>query len=263
MDKVRDPFDRIDSNKRPELEEQILLDRIEQDYYKDIVDWFHGNLLRTINFDSVLEVGCGTGHLLQRLCELAPTRPARVAGVDLSEHLAKNAQQRFPSFRISAQDGRNLQFEPNAFDLTYASTVLVHAPQPDEIVREMARVTRPGGVVAVLDQDFETATLHPGNRGLIRRVLNAATDFWENGWIGRELPAYFQDAGLVDIHVEARVRVDRRFDPGFFARIRDWLIGSGFPKADASAWYSALADAKPGEFFFSRNFYCVTGRVPR
>lgn len=254
-----DPFRRVDDNSDPLVEERILLDRITSDYYQAILDWFFAFVLRDIGPASVLEVGCGTGHVLNRCREAAATKPRRAVGADLSGFLVERASQRFPAMEFHVADGTALPFETGSFDLVYISTVLVHTPDPQGIISEMTRVARPGGKVAALDQDFETAALFPGEPARTRKVLNALTDLWENGWIGRKLPAFFHRAGLDRIEVDARVRVDREFDEGFFRRIRDWVVDHGFPAPQAHAWYDELAAAKPGEFFFSRNFYLAEG----
>lgn len=255
----RDPFDRIDANDAPRREEEVLLQRIEADYYRSVLGWFFGFLLTDRRPASILEVGCGTGHLLARAMSMLEPPLARLAGVDRSAFLVSNAARRFPTIEFQTADGRQLPFPDHSFDCTYTATVLVHTEEPERVFAEMTRVTKPGGIVAVLDQDFETAVLHPGDKELTRRVLNAATDFWSDGWIGRKLCAYASRAGLRDIRCDAHTRIDRTFDRDFFARIHDWILARGFSAADASRWLATLENADPGEFFFSRTFYAVTG----
>jgi ubiquinone/menaquinone biosynthesis C-methylase UbiE len=207
-----------------------------------------------------LEVGCGTGDLLDEACRRAGADHATGIGIDLSEHLVARAAERFPQYEFRVADGEQLPFDSQSFDLVFIATVLVHSGAPENILREAARVVKPGGIVAALDQDFETATLYPGQKDLTRRVLNAANDFWENGWIGRRLPSLFRGAGMRYIGVDCFVRIDRTLDAGFFRRIRDWIIESGFPESEAKAWYEELcANATRDEFIFTRNFFSVTG----
>jgi SAM-dependent methyltransferase len=254
-----DPFGGVDGSSDPAFEERVLLNRISTAYYAQTLDWFFGVILRDIAPASVLEVGCGTGHVLHRCHAALATKPARTVGVDLSRYLVERAAARFPVYEFHVADGAALPFDDGTFDLVYASTVLVHTTDPGDIIREMARVARPGGKVAVLDQDFETATLHPGGRELTRKILTSLTDFWANGWIGRRLPALMTGASLRDIAVDARVRIDRELDKDFFRRIRDWVIEHGVSPQSAHAWYDDLVAARPGEFFFSRNFYAAEG----
>jgi SAM-dependent methyltransferase len=259
---VADPFGTVDAEPDPAFEEQVLLDRLGSDYYPKVLSWFFDLLLGTVRPASVLEVGCGTGHLLDGLAgRLGGPAQVRAAGVDRSEYLATRAAERFAGYDIRAADGAALPYPDGTFDLAYTATVLVHADDPAAVLREMHRVVRPGGYVAVLDQDFETAVLYPGERELTREVLTAATDFWADGWIGRRLPALLRRTGLDVVDVQAHVRVDRRYDRPFFARIRDWVVEGGFPVAAADRWLAELDErSTDDEFLFTRNFYAAVGR---
>lgn len=87
----------------------------------------------------VLEVGCGTGLILE---QLAP-QCRRAAGVDLSPGMLELARQR----GLDVQEGSatELPFEDNSFDMVCSFKVLAHVPEIEKAMREMARVTRPGG----------------------------------------------------------------------------------------------------------------------
>lgn len=103
----------------------------------------------------VLDVGCGPGHLAREFAR----RGCRVSGVDRGRNLLRRAR------RLAAQDpeaaARSIQFHvapaerlpfpENLFDLTTATTVIYFVAQPAAVLREMVRVTRPGGMVATLD----------------------------------------------------------------------------------------------------------------
>ena len=87
----------------------------------------------------VLEVGCGTGLILERL---APA--AREAwGVDLSPGMLRLAQQR--GLNVVAGSVTELPFADESFDMVCSFKVLAHVPDIDRALAEIARVTRPGG----------------------------------------------------------------------------------------------------------------------
>lgn len=98
--------------------------------------------------ERVLDVGCGTGSLTFTLPEVADI--GRIDAVDYSETYVEAARQRNTDPRIAITQGDvcNLAFEDGAFDRTLALLVLHFVPESEQALREMSRVTRPGGTVA-------------------------------------------------------------------------------------------------------------------
>jgi ubiquinone/menaquinone biosynthesis C-methylase UbiE len=89
----------------------------------------------------VLECGCGTGLLLERVAAFA--KSAR--GIDLSPGMLEGARARGLDVREASVT--ELPFPDASFDVTCSFKVLAHVPEVGRALREMARVTRPGGVV--------------------------------------------------------------------------------------------------------------------
>ena len=119
--------------------------------------WWHQDTLelmaRRLGFGEarrVLDVGCGAGHWGQRLSTLLPP-DAEVVGVDHEPaflEAARERAERFPhAFTYREGDALALPFEDDRFDLVTCQTVLIHVADAAAALREMARVTRPGGLV--------------------------------------------------------------------------------------------------------------------
>ena len=89
----------------------------------------------------VLEVGCGTGLILERLQRVA----RRAVGVDLSPGMLEHAKAR--GLEVQEGDATALPFDDASFDVTCSFKVLAHVPDLAKALAEMARVTRPGGAV--------------------------------------------------------------------------------------------------------------------
>jgi SAM-dependent methyltransferase len=111
-------------------------------------------LLRTLDAlagSSVLDVGCGSGDMLQRLVELGA---ASGTGIDLMEERVEAGRRLYPNLDLRAGDAAELPFEDGSFDLVLQLTCLSSVLEDDVRARigaEMWRVTRPGGAVVSYD----------------------------------------------------------------------------------------------------------------
>jgi SAM-dependent methyltransferase len=104
--------------------------------------------------DSVLDVGSGTGALAGALAESGPA--VRVTGVDRSEAYVRHARARVRDERVRflVGDAEALQFADASFDKALSLLVMTFVPDAARALREMIRVTRPGGVVAAAVWDY-------------------------------------------------------------------------------------------------------------
>ncbi|MFD2237384.1 ArsR/SmtB family transcription factor [Aureimonas populi] len=103
-------------------------------------------------FESVLDIGTGTGRML----ELFAPHAARAVGVDASREMLALARAKLDAAglsRVSVRQGDayHLPFEPGSFDLVLLHQVLHHLDDPAEAVREAARTLEPGGQLAIVD----------------------------------------------------------------------------------------------------------------
>ena len=221
----------------------------------------------------VLDVGCGTGVVTRDVAARVGARGA-VVGVDLSRALLAVARRRTsgadpgarPTYRHG--DGLRLPFPPASFDVTLAVTVLLHVPAGDRILDEMMRVTRPGGRVAVLDQDYGTFVLDVPDRSLTRRIVDGhAERFYAEPWSGRTLARRLRLAGLARVRGQAFVVVDRAYDDYVRSILERrvelatrWRLVAA---VDGRRWLrSAEAAAARGDFLMSLNYYGAVGVRP-
>jgi ubiquinone/menaquinone biosynthesis C-methylase UbiE len=117
----------------------------------------------------LLDVGCGPGTITIDLamCVL----PGLVVGLDRSERVievARDAALEAGAANVSFDVGDvyTLPYEDASFDVVHAHQVLQHLSDPVAALREMKRVTRPGGVVAVRDADYSAMAWYPPSAGL-------------------------------------------------------------------------------------------------
>jgi SAM-dependent methyltransferase len=115
-----------------------------------------------------LDVGCGPGALTAALAERLGE--ASVSAVDPSEPFAEACRRRSPGAEVLIASAEALPFADQAFDATLSQLVVNFMHDPEAGVREMARVTRPGGIVASCVWDY------PGEMTLLRAFWDAARE---------------------------------------------------------------------------------------
>jgi SAM-dependent methyltransferase len=134
-----------------------------------------------------LDVGCGPGALTTEL--VRRLGPAAVAAVDPSASFVEAALARHPGADVRRAHAEELPFPDNSFDATIAQLVVHFMSDPVAGLREMARVTQPGGVVAACVWD------HAGDQGPL-------SGFWQTA---RELDPAVEDesqlAGVREGHL--------------------------------------------------------------
>lgn len=150
--------------------------------------------------ESLLDVGGGPGSIsvdfASRVRHVTVTEIGE-AELDLSRSLARERGLGNMSFHV--EDVHDLSFEDGTFDVVHAHQVLQHVADPVQALSEMARVTRPGGIVAVRDSDYAGFRWYPDSPALDRWLELYEESAWENGGepdAGRFLLAWAHAAGL-------------------------------------------------------------------
>jgi SAM-dependent methyltransferase len=227
----------------------------------------------------ILDAGCGTGEGTARFAELFPG--SHVLGVDVLDHLLELARERRARF------GSRVVFEnrsvfglglPDAtFDLTVCRHVIQSIPHEDRVLAELVRVTKPGGRLHVIAEDYDM--LH------FRRGPLDPRDFWHeaagrytdvggsNLFVGRNCPAVMAAMGLEEIRVDYVVvdtlRVPRETFAGIMEAWRDGYSGSvaavtRFDVAEVQGYFEAMiANIRDPKGYAVWLVPVVSARVPR
>lgn len=148
--------------------------------------------------ERVVDVGCGPGALTAELVERVGA--SNVAAADPSEPFVEAARKRFPEIDVQLAPAEKLPFADDEFDAALAQLVVHFMSDPAAGLREMARVTRPGGTVAacVWDRDGGRAPYSPAWVAAGRFGFGQL----EEGGAGvaeGNLVELFHAAGLVDV----------------------------------------------------------------
>ncbi|MFW2383258.1 MAG: class I SAM-dependent methyltransferase [Acidimicrobiales bacterium] len=118
---------------------------------------------------SLLDVGCGPATIT---CDLA-TRVGSVVGIEPVDGILETAEATKVEWGADNVEFRSgdvyaLAFDDNSFDVVHAHQVLQHLSDPVAAIREMVRVAKPGGIVAVRDADYRAMSWFPEPPGLDR-----------------------------------------------------------------------------------------------
>ena len=183
---------------------------------------------------SILDAGCGTGEATIRLAELFPQ--ARILGVDIiDEHLAR-ASARASAFASRVTFAHQSLYELEAagasFDLTVCRHVLHSIPETARALRELVRVTRPGGYLHLIPEDYGMMHFEPGKLDL--------DEFWYVGppgvgratgtdpHVGRSVFGHLRRLGLTEIAIDYvvvdTIRVERETFADIIAAWRDGYV---------------------------------------
>lgn len=220
---------------------------------------------------AVLDIGCGSG-LAARAVARRPGFAGRVTGIDLSDYLVSAATRLASdeglSDRVQFQtdDVRTMNFADGTFDAVVAHTLLSHVDDPLSVLRETARVVKPGGVIGVFDGDYASLTFDQADpsaaassdAALVRAVVT-------NPRVMRQMPRMLRAAQLELVRSFSYVLSEAGKAEFWSSAIEAYrrLIpqSGGMTESEADRWAAALrSDSDTGVFFGSCNYYAYVGR---
>jgi ubiquinone/menaquinone biosynthesis C-methylase UbiE len=145
----------------------------------------------------ILDVGCGPGGVTK---DIANHTNGEVYAIDDSPDMIENARKVLQghAVKLCVGDAQHLPFKDELFDISICNLVLMWAPNPQQVIKEMTRVVKKGGkVVASLEPDFGGKIHWPENKKIDKIFAGAAIK--KRGGdphIGRKLRNIFVKAGL-------------------------------------------------------------------
>ena len=155
----------------------------------------------------VLDVACGPGTITVDLAGRVGDTGS-VVGVDAASDVIQRADALLAeggsgNCRFEVADVYELRFADDTFDIAHAHQLLKHLTDPVAALLEMARVTKPGGLIAVSEADYGGMIWAPRD-GLLDRWMALYHDITDANEVqadaGRYLLGWAQHAGLTDIH---------------------------------------------------------------
>ncbi|MEZ4570213.1 MAG: methyltransferase domain-containing protein [Thermomicrobiales bacterium] len=198
----------------------------------------YNSLLNEANLlpgDRVLDLGCGSGTHFEWISKMVGPE-GKITGLESDQRNLGRARERIANApyreQVDLVEGKltaPLPFDDNSFDIVWCAGSLQYVPTPVETIREMMRVVRPGGRVAVQDVEMTSMLLGPMPDELLMALKSSLPRGFTSGdehhdyvdWlVGHKLRSFFVKAGLREIRGLLRTRV---YEPPFTEDERGFL----------------------------------------
>lgn len=239
------------------------------------------NLLSPKSGEIILDLGCGTGDEIKRICQVS--RVKKVYGVDNSEEFLTKAKQKLSKEGkkglvelIKSDAAKKLPFPPKHFNAVFSAELTECLTEKERkfLLKEIHRVLKPGGRVLTEHTDWDTQVWNTSNKSLERKLVHAfcdTTQGWmqtSEGWMGRKLWGLFNQSKLFKkCKITSYNLIDTKYTPSFYGYQRSLDIKVVLKNKKAKITNKNINDfltdlrkqSKKGTYFYSVNRYIHIG----
>ncbi len=163
----------------------------------------------------ILDIGCGLGTYIKRFLDYSP----HVYGLDVDEERLKIGAMNLTNLALGKSE--TLPFKDNTFDITFMNEVLEHVEDDVETVKEVLRVTRPGGHVVIYVPNrlylFETHGFYLGKRYIFKLLpfINWFPDIIRNKFVPHARAYLWRDLRKLFRGTGSQVKIHTYVYPGY------------------------------------------------
>lgn len=210
----------------------------------------------------VLDLGCGTGVVIRQLEQCL--HPGSVLhGADISQRLLDAARRVAPASRIhwDKVSSVSLPYADASFDVITMHTLLSHVPEPEKVLREAARILKPGGRLIVFDADHASTTYGQPDYAKMRETDQKLVDaIATHPDICRQMPRYLKAAGFELLNHRSEILSECGHGDFWLSSVRAFaslipVLGI-LPKAEGEAWVEHMLQShEDGTFFAAGSYY--------
>jgi len=159
----------------------------------------------------ILEAGCGIGAQTVILAKNNPA--AEITSIDISQESLEKARENveekgIKNVRFLQADVFSLPFEENSFDHIFVCFVLEHLQNPEEALKSLKKVLRPGGKITVIEGDHGSCYFHPEGKKALEAwncLIRVQAHMKGNSLIGRQIYPLLRKAGFGKVKVDPRM----------------------------------------------------------
>lgn len=219
------------------------------------------------NGSKVLDIGCGAGIDAHNMTKYVG-QAGKVIGLDNDDEMIDEAKNNnsAPNLEFVKGDVKEIPYPDGFFDAVRAERLFQVLPREfsmDEVLKEMIRVTKKGGMIVLVDTDWGSASLDYKKQELTSRLL----DFFANacrpkGFVGREFLGLLKRNGLntADIKVIPVLTLDFHETPFGKWLTQEALEHGVATQEEMDAWNHDLSEkTDKGEFYSCVNMVLVAG----
>lgn len=230
--------------------------------------------LQAMNIDAantVLDMGCGTGVAARSIAQRKGFA-GHITAIDLSSYLIAAAGRLAEeegvggAIEFHTGDSHTLQLSAATFDAAVAHTLVSHVGDPLTVLREIARVVKPGGTIGIFDGDYASLTFGSDDvekgKADDETIINAVVT---NPRVMRQMPGLLREANLKLItsfgYVVADIGKADFWAPAIESFERLLPKSGAMTDAQAQAWAKSMFErSEQGVFFGASNFYAFVAR---
>lgn len=143
----------------------------------------------------IIELGCGTGAILQ---ELLPFQKQCILGLDIESEPLSYASSITAHPKLVQADAYSVPFPDSTFDISFCHYLLLWTKNPNQIITEMVRITKPGGwILAIAEPDYGGRIDFPVELETLGKMqIQSLIEQGANPYTGRTLKAMFSNPNI-------------------------------------------------------------------
>ncbi len=217
------------------------------------------NALQIQAGDTVIDVGCGAGHLLTHLAR-AVGDSGTVYGLDPSKNQLDQARKlcsEFPNIKLIERNADDSRLQSNCCHSATSTQALEYIPEVDNGLDEITRILKPGGAFVNVSILWDHFKFHGADQKLNNKIHEAFRAHCSHQMLPIELPGKLERRGFENIKDEALAFVITRRDENSPARyseavMANFVLTQGVSEEEVSDWKSQLKKAEQqGRFGFT------------